>query len=288
MSNHSAGDTQSSLIDVLDRADRLPGAAALRARSYDLLQLTPRSVVVDLGCGTGRAAGELQAAGPDALGFDSSQDMIITAIDRWPQARFQVGDACRLPLSDSEVAGYRADKSFHELAHPERALDEARRVLSPDGRIVLIGQDWDTIAVDSDDPAVARALVHAQADALPSPFAARQFLASLLAAGFAGAELEIHTAARCHDAAHDPELRRHRPRCGSDHERPGRRLGRRADHASTRWAAPHSDSPVRSIRQPRLTPQPGQQSLAVQAGPVRARVAGELSCERCCPQRDKR
>jgi len=195
MSNHPAGDTQPSLIDILDRADRLPGATALRARSYDLLQLAPGSAVLDVGCGTGRSAGELQAAGQDALGLDSSQDMITTAIDRWPQARFQVGDACRLPLSDSTVTGYRADKLFHELDHPELALDEARRVLRPGGRIVLVGQDWDTIAVDSDEPAVARALVHAQADALPSPFAARQFLASLLAAGFVGAELEIHTAA---------------------------------------------------------------------------------------------
>jgi SAM-dependent methyltransferase len=111
-------------------------------------------MVVDVVCGTGRAAGELQALGHDVLGLDSSQDMITTAINRWPQARFQLGDACRLPLSDSEVTGYRADKLFHELAHPERALDEACRVLRPGGRIVVVGQDLDTIAVD---PAIARA-----------------------------------------------------------------------------------------------------------------------------------
>ncbi|MFF1345685.1 methyltransferase domain-containing protein [Streptomyces sp. NPDC058322] len=37
--------------------------------------------------------------------------------------------------------GYRADKVIHELAEPERALAEARRVLRPGGRIVLLGQD---------------------------------------------------------------------------------------------------------------------------------------------------
>ncbi|TCO42333.1 methyltransferase family protein [Kribbella antiqua] len=196
MSNiHQAGDTSPSLIELLDRADRLPGATALRARSYELLQLAPGSAVVDVGCGAGRAAGEFQCMGHDALGIDSSQGMITTAMNRWPQARFRRGDACRLPLGDSEVAGYRADKVFHELADPARALQEARRVLAPGGRIVLIGQDWDTIAVESDNPFVTRAIVHAQADAQPSPFAARRFRASLLDAGFTDVHLEIHTAA---------------------------------------------------------------------------------------------
>ncbi|MFG2217909.1 methyltransferase domain-containing protein [Streptomyces sp. NPDC048685] len=50
--------------------------------------------------------------------------------------------------------GYRADKVIHELAEPKRALAEARRVLRPGGRIVLLGQDRYTIIVDSADPAL--------------------------------------------------------------------------------------------------------------------------------------
>jgi hypothetical protein len=52
---------------------------------------------------------------------------------------------------------------------------EARRVLCPGGRIVLVGQDWDTIMVDSDDAALTRTIVHARADILSTPRAGRQY-----------------------------------------------------------------------------------------------------------------
>ncbi|MFI1735443.1 hypothetical protein ACH40E_40770 [Streptomyces acidicola] len=52
--------------------------------------------------------------------------------------------------------GHRADKAFHELARPERALAETRRVLVPGGLILLVGHNWDTIVIDSADPARTR------------------------------------------------------------------------------------------------------------------------------------
>ncbi|MFG1708682.1 methyltransferase domain-containing protein [Nonomuraea sp. M3C6] len=47
--------------------------------------------------------------------------------------RFRVGDAYDLPLEDGTVAGYRADKVFHDLPDTEKARAEARRVLVPGG-----------------------------------------------------------------------------------------------------------------------------------------------------------
>ena len=76
--------------------------------------------------------------------------------------------APQLPFADATVDGYRADKVFHELSEPARALDEALRILAPGGRIVLVGQDWDTYVIDSDDPALTRAVVSARADLVPA------------------------------------------------------------------------------------------------------------------------
>ncbi|MFF1593041.1 methyltransferase domain-containing protein [Streptomyces sp. NPDC058286] len=181
------------LIALLDAADRLPGAEELRASSYDLLGAEAGASMVDVGCGAGRAVAELAERGVKAVGVDPDERMTTVARDRWPEADFRIAEAYELPLPDASVDGYRADKVFHELDDPKRALAEARRVLAPGGRIVLVGQDWDTFVIDSDDPALTRTIVHARADLTVSPHAARRYRNLLLNACFADVTVEVHT-----------------------------------------------------------------------------------------------
>ncbi|WP_406062801.1 methyltransferase domain-containing protein [Streptomyces sp. NBC_01077] len=181
------------LIARLDEADRLPGAEELRALSYDLLGAGPGTSVVDVGCGAGRAVAELVGREVNAVGVDPDEQMIAVARGRWPEADFRRAGAYELPLPDASMNGYRADKVFHELAVPERALAEARRVLTPGGRITLVGQDWDTLVIDSADPALTRALVHARADLTVGPRAARRYRNLLLDARFRDVTVAVHT-----------------------------------------------------------------------------------------------
>jgi SAM-dependent methyltransferase len=187
--SRSTGD----LIARLDAADRLPGAEELRLLSYDLLGATAGTSVVDVGCGAGRAVAELAGRGVRAIGVDPSESMIAVARGRWPEADFRIAGAYELPLADASVDGYRADKVFHELADPDRALAEARRVLAPGGRITLVGQDWDTIVVDSGDPDLTRTIVHARADLTAGPRAARRYRNLLLDARFGDVTVEVRT-----------------------------------------------------------------------------------------------
>ncbi|MEW9547298.1 methyltransferase domain-containing protein [Nonomuraea sp. NPDC050783] len=182
-----------SLLRQLDAVDAMPGSAELRELSYELLRLPAGAGVVDVGCGGGRAVAELAGRGARAIGVDLGEEMIEVARHRWPEADFRLGDACALPLEDGSVAGYRADKLFHQLADPLKALAEARRVLVPGGRVVLVGQDWDTLVIDSDDPALTRALVHARADLVPAPRVARRHRNLLLDAGFEEVHVEVRT-----------------------------------------------------------------------------------------------
>ncbi|UED83267.1 methyltransferase domain-containing protein [Streptomyces profundus] len=179
----------------LDVADRLPGAQELRTASYEGLTTAPDvpTAVVDVGCGAGRAVAELAERGVPATGIDPDPRMIALAKGRWPTSDFRIADAYALPLADASVGGYRADKVFHELADCERALTEARRVLAPGGRIVLVGQDWDGLLIDSDRPDLTRALVHARADRIVRPRAARGYRGLLLEAGFTDVSLTVHT-----------------------------------------------------------------------------------------------
>ncbi|MFI7004961.1 methyltransferase domain-containing protein [Streptomyces sp. NPDC050145] len=181
------------LIALLDAADGLPSARQLRSLSYDLLGAEPGKVMVDVGCGAGRGVSELAARGVRALGVDPDERMIDVARGRWPGVDLRVAGAYALPLEDASVDGYRADKVFHELAEPERALTEARRVLVPGGRIVLIGQDWDTFVIDSDDAALTRTIVQARADLIAGPRAARRYRGLLLDAGFEEVEIQVRT-----------------------------------------------------------------------------------------------
>lgn len=188
-----SNDAIEALIPQLDAVEESPGAAALRARSYELLRAAPGALVVDVGCGTGRAVAELADQGVRVVGIDVDDQMIALARQRWPYGEFRVGDANALPLGDGEVAGYRADKVIHTLADPGRALAEARRVLAPGGRIVLCGQDWDTVVADSTDPELTRIIVRKRADQAASPRAARQYRNLLLDAGFRDVTVEVHT-----------------------------------------------------------------------------------------------
>lgn len=191
----------SSLLAVLDAGDAQPAAVALRARSYELLGDVAGRTVVDVGCGSGRAVAELAERGATAVGVDLDPEMIAVARERFPAGEFHVGDVCTLPFGTGVVAGYRADKVLHLLDDPARALAEARRVLAPGGRAVLLGSDWDTIVIDSDDPATTRRLVHAKADSFPSPRVARRHRNLLLDAGFTDPVVEVHTLVLTDDVA---------------------------------------------------------------------------------------
>jgi SAM-dependent methyltransferase len=182
-----------AMLAILDAADEMPSASLLRARSYELLSLVPGSSVVDIGCGAGRAVAELAERGVHAVGVDPDPWMLAAARERWPAAEFWEAGAEDLPFADGSVRGYRADKVFHFLPEPWRAAAEARRVLCPGGRIVLVGQDWDAIMVDSDDAALTRTIVHARADILSTPRAGRQYRNLLLDGGFNDVTVEVHT-----------------------------------------------------------------------------------------------
>jgi ubiquinone/menaquinone biosynthesis C-methylase UbiE len=190
---HSDQTDSATLIRTLDAVESTPGAVALRERGYELLGLKSDATVVDVGCGTGRAVAELGERGARAIGVDLDPAMLTAARERFPRIDVRAADASDLPLADGEADGYRADKVLHILPEPEAALAEARRVLAPGGRIVLVGQDWDTMVVDSGLGELTRRIIAARADTIPHPRIARAYRNLLLDGGFTDVTFEVHT-----------------------------------------------------------------------------------------------
>jgi SAM-dependent methyltransferase len=183
-----------AFLETLLAFDRRPESVRLRQRTYELLQVEPGSRVVDVGCGAGTAVAELAALGADATGIDAAPEAVAFARELHPGCRFEVGDAQQLPYPDQGLDGYRAEKLYHALDDPDKACAEALRVLAPGGRIVLVGQDWELIAIDSDDPALTRAMMTASADDMVNGRVARRYRNLLLDTGFDGVSCEVHTA----------------------------------------------------------------------------------------------
>lgn len=187
------GNDAAGMIAWISRIERFPQAVALRERSYRLLALGPGDAVADVGCGAGAAVEELGALTGAAVGIDISEQMIGVGRSRFPERDFRVGSAYELPFTDGELAGYRAERVFQHLDDPRAALAEAARVLAPGGRVVLLDQDYDTPAFDSDDLPLCRAILRAQSDAVRQRWIGRQYRALLLDAGFTQVELEVNT-----------------------------------------------------------------------------------------------
>jgi SAM-dependent methyltransferase len=183
-----------AFLENLLAFDRRPDSVQLRRRSYELLQVEPGSRVVDVGCGGGTAVAELAGTGADAVGIDAAEEAVAFAREHHPGCRFEVGDAQRLPFADESLDGYRAEKLYHALDDPDKACVEARRVLVPGGRIVLVGQDWEFFAVESDDPALTRTIVTGGAADIAHGRVARRYRNMLLDTGFDDVSCEVRTA----------------------------------------------------------------------------------------------
>lgn len=101
--------------------------------------LRPAHVVADIGCGTGILAGHFLEHGNRVYGVEPNDDMRAYAEERLganPLFSMVVGTAEATTLPDSSVDFITAGQAFHWF-NPEPTRQEFRRILKPDGWVVL-------------------------------------------------------------------------------------------------------------------------------------------------------
>jgi GT2 family glycosyltransferase/ubiquinone/menaquinone biosynthesis C-methylase UbiE len=99
----------------------------------------PGRTVLDAGCGVGYGTAILaQAAGARTVGVDISPEAVAAARNRaGAVAEFVVGDLHDLPFEDDAFQLVTCFEAIEHAADPDRALDEIRRVMAPDGLLLI-------------------------------------------------------------------------------------------------------------------------------------------------------
>ncbi|MEX1183745.1 MAG: class I SAM-dependent methyltransferase, partial [Gemmatimonadota bacterium] len=98
-------------------------------------------VVGDLGCGTGAVSAELAPHVERVIAVDESKAMLGAARRRlapFDNVELRAGALEALPLGDHELDAAVLSLVLHYVMEPAVALVEARRVLRPGGRIVVV------------------------------------------------------------------------------------------------------------------------------------------------------
>jgi ubiquinone/menaquinone biosynthesis C-methylase UbiE len=160
-----------------------------KARSFELLALADGDHVLDVGCGTGEDARTIagQFPGVSVIGIDASEDKIREARARTlglPRpVDFRVGDAYALPFEDETFDACLADRVFHHLVDPEKALAEMARVTRPGGRVVVSDTDYDSLVVEALELGLTRRILAHHADRMESGRIGRRLPGLFLDAG---------------------------------------------------------------------------------------------------------
>mgnify|MGYP006301440139 CR=1 FL=1 len=99
--------------------------------------------VLDLACGTGELLSRIaeETPGAELVGIDVALEMVARARQKLEAgAQVRQGDAHDLPFSENRFDVVVCANTFHYFAQPAVVLSEVRRVLTPDGRLVVL--DW--------------------------------------------------------------------------------------------------------------------------------------------------
>jgi len=115
-----------------------PGGLELTEKIAEHLGLCERSSVLDVGCGAGASLAFLcERYGCAAAGIDCAEKAVATARALLPHVQILQADAQSLPFPAGSFDAVLMECSLSLFADPQKALEEARRVLRQGGRLAI-------------------------------------------------------------------------------------------------------------------------------------------------------
>lgn len=129
-------------VQLADRRDDT-SLRALHRAILDLTVTAPVGDLLDVGCGRGAILKLLASRANRAVGVDidtnarqlARAELMLAGL---PNCSLRKGDMYRLPFADAEFNTIIIDDVLFDASKPVRALQEARRLLRPGGRLFIV------------------------------------------------------------------------------------------------------------------------------------------------------
>jgi ArsR family transcriptional regulator len=107
------------------------------------LRLVPQIVVADLGAGEGMISQLLARNAKQVWCIDNAPRMIevgteLARKNSLTNLTYKLGDIEQVPLSDESVDLAILSQALHHARHPQKAIDEAHRILKPGGQLLIL------------------------------------------------------------------------------------------------------------------------------------------------------
>ena len=108
-----------------------------------LLKLMPPMVIADLGAGEGTISQLMAQRAKKVIAIDNSEKMVEFGSELARKhgilnLEFRLGDIEDVPIRTGTVDLAFLSQALHHARHPHRAVEEARRILKPGGRIAVL------------------------------------------------------------------------------------------------------------------------------------------------------
>lgn len=130
------------LSQVYDTVNPYVWTEEMRKTAVGMLDLQPDDRVLDVGCGTGFGTAGLLEQTTNVHGLDQSPEQLEVAwqkLGKHDPVTFVFGDAERLPYAAESFDVVWSSGSIEYWPHPTTALREFNRVLTPGGKVLVVG-----------------------------------------------------------------------------------------------------------------------------------------------------
>ncbi|WP_415326440.1 methyltransferase domain-containing protein [Chryseobacterium sp. MMS23-Vi53] len=184
------------LIQFLENVAAYPVVKECLELQMKLLDIKSGDLVLDVGCGVGIQAQEMaKKVGSEGkvIGTDISSVMIEVAKSKVSNPdlnlEFLIAEADSQPFPDHSFDAIRTERVLMYISDTQKVLQEFKRLLKPEGKLVIFDLYWDGTLIPHENKALTRKITHYVTDSLPNSYIGTNLYCEMKNNGFKNVEI---------------------------------------------------------------------------------------------------